>query len=353
MSTAGDRALPGPPFDALLVVSFGGPGGMADVLPFLDVVTGGRPIPPERLAEVAERYYRVGGVSPINAANRALVAAVSDEFNQYGPSLPVYLGNRNWRPFLSDTMRFMAADGVRSAATFLTSPYSSYSSCRQYREDVAHAQAEVGADAPRVVQVRHYFNHPGFIEPMVERTREALGRLPAAVRQHAHLVFTAHSIPTSMAAASGPKGGTYPAQLTEAARLVVDRLPGDQPWELVYQSRSGSPSQPWLGPDVLEHLATVTRAGAPAAVLVPIGFICDHMEVVYDLDEEAARRAGELGLPVARAATVGTDPRFVAMVRDLVAELVDPTRPRPALGELGPSHPPCPMNCCLGSPTAS
>ena len=315
-----------PRYDALLLVSFGGPEGPDEVIPFLENVTRGRGIPRERLAEVAEHYQRFGGVSPINQQCRDLVAAISADFAAAGLDLPIYWGNRNWHPYLSDTVRQLARDGVRAALAFVTSAYSSYSSCRQYLGDIEQARELAGLGrprSPRIDKLRPYFNHPGFIEPLAQHTRSALATLPAAVRDHADLLFTAHSVPTAMAATSGPRGGAYVAQLTEVARLVSERVDdGSHPWRLVYQSRSGPPSQPWLEPDVRDCLAEIAAEGrdGAAAVLVPAGFVSDHMEVKFDLDVEAAREADRLGIAVARAATPGTHPRFVEMVRELVLE---------------------------------
>jgi protoporphyrin/coproporphyrin ferrochelatase len=348
-----------PDYDAFLLVSFGGPERPDDVIPFLENVTRGRRIPAERLAQVAEHYYAAGGVSPINQQCRDLIGAVGKDFAAAGLDLPVYWGNRNWHPLLADTVAEMAADGIKRALAFVTSAYGSYSSCRQYLEDIEQARAEVGTGAPVIDKIRHYFNHPGFVEPFAAATLAALGRLPAGVRDGAHLVFTAHSIPEAMAAASGPpddrptavprspQDGRYVTQLTEAARLVAERT-GGHPWRLVYQSRSGPPAQPWLGPDVCDHLATLAGDGAPAAVIVPIGFVSDHMEVRHDLDLEASQAAARLGLPVERAATPGTDPRFVNMITELVLERLDggATETREALGLLGPGCDTCPAGCC-------
>jgi len=336
-------------YDAFLLVSFGGPEGPADVMPFLENVTRGRRIPRERLAEVAEHYYAFGGVSPINQQCRHLLAAVEKDFAAAGLNLPVYWGNRNWHPMLTDTVAAMTAAGVRHALAFVTSAYGSYSSCRQYLDDIEQACARAGAAAPRIDKIRHYFNHPGFVGPLADAARAAIERLPQPVRAGAHLVFTAHSIPEAMAAASGPPGdrpppGRYVSQLTEAARLVAERT-GEHPWRLVYQSRSGPPAQPWLGPDVRDYLAELAAAGAPAAVLVPVGFVSDHMEVRHDLDVEAAETAARLGLPVQRAATPGADPRFVSMITELVRERLDGTAPV-ALGRLGPAADACPADCC-------
>ncbi len=325
-------------YDALLLVSFGGPDGPDDVMPFLRNVTRGRGIPEERLADVAEHYHHFGGVSPINGQNRQLLAAIRDKLD-----LPVYWGNRNWHPFLADTVAQMAADGIGSALAFVTSAYSSYSGCRQYQDDIAAARSSVGPAAPAVDKLRHYFNHPGFLEPNIDAVAAALGKDP---RETTRLVFTAHSIPASMAERSGPTGDLYVRQLREAAALVAAGTAPHLPWDLVWQSRSGPPQVPWLEPDVNDHLHSLATAGVTDVVVSPIGFISDHLEVLWDLDTEAAATAGELGLGFARAATVGTDPRFVAMVAELVEERRRPDCPRRALGALGPSHDRCPTGCC-------
>ena len=311
-----------PAYDAFLLVSFGGPEGPDEVIPFLENVTRGRGVPPERLARVAEHYYAFGGVSPINQQCRDLLAAVRADFAANDLSLPAYWGNRNWAPYLTDTVRAMAQDGVRHAVAFVTSAYSSYSSCRQYLDDIERARAAVGPGAPRIDKIRRFFNHPGFIEPFADHARAALATLPAEVRDHAHLVFTAHSVPTTMAASSGPGGGgRYQAELHEAARLVASRVgDGGHPWSLAYQSRSGPPTQPWLEPDVRDHLGELAKSGTEAVVVIPVGFVSDHIEVRHDLDVEAAQAAESLGLAFARAATPGTDPRFAAMVTALVRE---------------------------------
>jgi ferrochelatase len=301
-------------YDALVVLSFGGPEGPEDVMPFLRNVTRGRPIPEERLAEVKAHYDLFGGVSPINRATRALVDALAAS-----QDLPVYWGNRNWRPFLADTVKQMRADGIRRAVCFVTSAYAGYSSCRQYLEDIA---AAVGDEGPVIDKLRPFYNHPGFLDPMAENVAAAL----TEVDPRAHLVFTAHSIPVAVAATNH-----YATQVEEACRLVVARLPGDHPWTLCWQSRSGPPSQPWLEPDVGDFLATLE---APAAVIVPIGFVADHMEVVYDLDIVARARAR---IPTVRASTVGTAPAFVAMVTSLIEERV-------ALGDALD----CAPDCCPG-----
>ncbi|MGO9219449.1 MAG: ferrochelatase [Streptosporangiaceae bacterium] len=334
-------------YDAFLLVSFGGPEAPDDVMPFLQNVTRGRGIPPERLEAVAGHYYAVGGVSPINQQCRDLIAALGKDFATARVDLPIYWGNRNWDPYLTTTVAEMAAAGVRRALAFVTSAYGSYSSCRQYLEDIERARAEVGPGAPQIDKIRHFYNHPGFIEPFADATLRAIQTLPGKVRADVPLVFTAHSVPEAMAAASGPPpGGRYPAQLAEAAGLVADRVNaaagGRHPWRLVYQSRSGPPSQPWLGPDVCDYLKELARDGAPGAVLVPVGFITDHMEVLHDLDVEAAQLARRLGLPLARAATPGPDPRFVSMITALVSERQDGRLPA-----AGPGSPGCgSAECC-------
>ncbi len=329
-------------YDAILIVSFGGPEGPDDVIPFLENVLRGRNVPPERLLAVAEHYEHFGGVSPINAQNRALIKALQDELEQHGPKLPVYLGNRNWRPFLADTLRQMRDGGVRRALGFFTSAFSSYSGCRQYLENIAVAQTEIGSAAPQVDKLRAYFNHPGFIETMIERVTEALDKIPGAEnrREAVHLVFTAHSIPTAMA-----KNCRYEAQLLDACRSVAAGAKCSE-WRLVYQSRSGSPSQPWLEPDVNDYLRELAAKNVRDVVVVPIGFISDHIEVLYDLDLEAKNTAQEIGINMVRAGTVGVHPRFVQMIRELIVERTTASPDRPAVGKLGPSHDVCPADCC-------
>jgi ferrochelatase len=339
-----------PAYDAFLLVSFGGPEGPDEVMPFLENVTRGRGIPPERLASVAEHYYAVGGISPINQQCRDLLAAIRAAFPASGLSLPVYWGNRNWTPYLTDTVRAMADDGVRRAVALVTSAYSSYSSCRQYLDDIERARAAVGPNAPRIDKIRRFFNHSGFIEPFVASTRAALATLPADLREDAHLVFTAHSVPVAMAEASGPEkeggrgkgGGRYVAELTEAAGLIAERAGGGtHPWTLAYQSRSGPPFQPWLEPDVCDHLGELAKSGTRAVVVIPVGFVSDHMEVRHDLDVEAAESADSLGLAFARAATPGRHPAFVSMITELVRErMAQPD-------ELAqPDEQACPADCC-------
>jgi len=338
-------------YDAFLLVSFGGPEGPDDVIPFLRNVTAGRNVPLERLEQVAEHYYRFGGVSPINQQCRDLIAAVEKDFAARGVALPVYWGNRNWDPYLAGTMAEMADAGISRALAFVTSAYSSFSSCRQYLGDIEAARQRVGQRAPRVDKLRQYFNHPGFISSFAAAAAEAVDSLggeslPAG---DFDLIFTAHSIPVSMAEASGPAGGAYQAQLAEAARLVAAEIGYQRPWHLAYSSRSGPPAQPWLEPDINDLLAERAAAGTRAVVTVPIGFVSDHMEVKFDLDVEAAQTADRLGLKFARAATPGTDHRFVSMITDLVCERLDGTVPV-ALGALGAGPDTCPAGCCGGAP---
>jgi ferrochelatase len=366
-----------PAYDAFLLLSFGGPEGPDDVLPFLENVTRGRGIPRERLAEVAGHYHAYGGVSPISGQCRHLLEAAGAAFAAGGIDLPLYWGNRNWHPFIEDTVRQMSADGVTRALAFATSAYSSYSACRQYLDDIDRAVAAFGPGAPRIDKIRPYFNHPGFIEPFAASAEEALAGLAAGVQAGARLVFTAHSVPVGMAAASGSRstgtavpaavGGRYAAELGEAARLISERVRGGSlPFDLVFQSRSGPPSVPWLEPDVNDHLAALAkgtlangeplRDGPPSAVVVvPVGFVSDHMEVVHDLDAEAAATAASLGLPFARAKAPGPTPRFAQLVRELVAERVAGAEPL-ALGSFGPRAYPagdaesCPFDCCRYNP---
>jgi ferrochelatase len=327
-------------YDALLVLSFGGPEGVDEVMPFLENVTRGRNIPRQRLEEVAEHYLHFGGVSPINAQNRALIAALERELHDHGIEIPIYFGNRNWRPLLTDTILAMKADGVRRVLVFVTSAYSSYSGCRQYREDVMRALDTLDETEMAFDKIRVFYNHPGFIEPMTERLREALASLPAERLAAADVVFTAHSIPLAMA-----RGSAYERQLREACRLVAERAEAPS-WQLAWQSRSGPPQAPWLEPDILDELDRLHAAGARDLAVVPIGFISDHLEVLFDLDVEAQARATALGMNLIRVPTVGTDPAFVAMIRELIEERITDNPERRFLGAFGPSHDICPLNCC-------
>lgn len=327
-------------YDALLVVSFGGPEEPKDVIPFLENVTRGRNIPAERLQEVAQHYYHFGGKSPINDQNRALIAALRTELAARHLSLPIYWGNRNWHPFLTDTLRQMKQDGIAHALAFVTSAYSSYSGCRQYRENIAAARAEAGAGAPRVDKLRVFYNHPGFIEACAERVREALSRFSAEERAHLRFVTTAHSIPCSMAQTSD-----YERQLRETTRLVAEAA-GLPAGTLVYQSRSGPPSQPWLEPDILDHLRRLKAEGVRNVLLAPVGFTSDHLEVLYDLDTEAQSLADSLGMKLVRAGSAGTHPAFIRTIGELVCERISSSAQKPAIGLYPANHDVCPEDCC-------
>lgn len=339
-------------YDALLVVSFGGPEKPEDVLPFLENVLRGKNVPRERMLEVAEHYYHFGGKSPINDQNRQLIAALQAELAQNGPHLPIYWGNRNWNPLLTDTLRQMRADGVRSALAYVTSAFSSYSGCRQYLEDIARARqtlVEIGAPPPpEIDKLRVFWNHPDFLACVTDRVRAALEQVPAgengARRNAAHLIFTAHSIPMSMAS-----GCEYEMQLKMAAGIVANAL-GHPDWRLVYQSRSGPPTQPWLEPDILDYLKQVKAEGKHQDVVVmPLGFISDHMEVLFDLDTQAQELAHEIGLNMVRAGTVGVHPRFIHMIRDLIVERLEDRSPRLAIGAEG-TRTLCAEVCCTPPP---
>ncbi len=361
------------PYDAVLLLSFGGPEKPDDVIPFLENVTRGRGIPRERLAAVAEHYLLFGGRSPINDQNRALLAALRAELDRRGyRGTPVFWGNRNWDPYLVDALREARQAGARRVLVVVTSAYSSYSGCRQYREDLAAALAELSQDpqqpAVTVDKVRNYFNHPGFLEPMVDAVVDGWGQLGGTAhpgtgdpgtgdpgtRPRPRVLFVTHSVPTAMNEVAGPSGGGYVAQHLDVAGVVAaavgERVGGPVEWDLVYCSRSGPPTQPWLEPDVNDHLAELAGQGVPGVVVVPIGFVSDHMEVVFDLDTEAAQTARELGMGFVRVPTVGTDPRFVAGLVDLVHERAALARgespERPASGALGPLHDVCPVGCC-------
>lgn len=334
-------------FDALLVLSFGGPEGPADVRPFLENVVRGRGVPPERLDAVEEHYQHFGGVSPLNARNREIIAAVRERIE-----LPVYFGNRNWHPMVEDTVADMARDGVRRALVFATSAYGGYSACRQYQEDITRARKAVGDSAPELVKIRHFFDHPLFVAANADAVRAARATLPAAVRDGARLVFTAHSVPVAADAAAGPPGEgghRYSRQVAEAARLVAADL-GAAEHDVVWQSRSGPPRVPWLEPDIVDHIDALHARGVPAVVVAPVGFVSDHIEVVWDLDTEAREHADELGMGFARAATAGPDPRFADMVAELVAEHLHDAAPR-SLGDVPGdgstvNGAPCAVECC-------
>lgn len=334
-------------FDAFLLLSFGGPNGPDEVMPFLRNVTRGRGIPDERLTEVAQHYYHYDGVSPINEQNQNLLAALTAEFARTGIDLPLYWGNRNWAPYVEDTVQQMRADGVRRAVVLATSATTSYSSCRQYREDLARAAGAVQGEV-ELVKIRHFFDHPGFIAANADGLRAALAELPPDERDGARLVFTAHSVPEAMNAISGPqRNGLYGAQQRETARLVSEAVRGTgAAFDMVWQSRSGPPSVPWLEPDVNDHLRALADDGVSAVVVCPTGFVSDHMEVRWDLDNEARDTAAELGLHFARAATAGTHPAFVSGLTDMVREVLDGAQERPHLGRLGVCGLDCPDGCC-------
>src|SRR5689334_9914918 len=328
-------------YDAILVVSFGGPEGHDDVIPFLENVLRGRNVPRERMLAVAEHYYHFDGKSPINQQTRDLIAALKTELAQHGKQLPVYWGNRNWHPMLADTLAQMKQDGIQRALAFITSAYSSYSGCRQYRENIVRAQEEVGVGAPEIDKIRVFFNHPGFIDATEDRLRDALQQIPLSARENIQIVYVAHSVPMSMANSSD-----YVLQLKEVRKLVSHRV-GISNDVLVYQSRSGAPGQPWLEPDILDYLREVkARNLASAVVLAPISFISDHMEVLYDLDIEARELCDSLPLPMARAQTVGVHPKFIAMIRELIEERTSPGTERRSLGSLGPRQDECAQDCC-------
>lgn len=327
-------------FDAILIVSFGGPEGMDDVLPFLENVLRGKNVPHERMLEVVEHYKHFGGVSPINEQNRLLIAALKTELEHHGIELPVYWGNRNWHPMLPDTLREMQRDGIKNAIAFFTSIYSCYSGCRQYRENIAEAQASIGTDAPGVHKVRMAFNHPQYIAATLDRVKTALAEIPIERHSQTRILFTAHSIPMAMA-----EGCKYETQLNETCRLVMTEL-GDNPWSLVYQSRSGPPTQPWLEPDVCDFIKQLkSENDVQDLVIMPVGFVSDHMEVLFDLDTEAKDLCTELGINLARAKTVGVHPQFISMIRELIQERTAGV-PQRAIGNMPPNWDVCPTDCC-------
>ena len=330
------------PIDSILIVSFGGPEGMDDVMPFLENVLRGKNVPSERMLEVFEHYKQFGGVSPINEQCRQLISAIELECNRRNLGLPVYWGNRNWHPILADTLSTMATEGRKRAIAFFTSMFSCYSGCRQYRENIAAAQNEVGSKAPWVEKIRKGFNHPGFIAAQKDCLEQALAKLPVEVQADVLVLFCAHSIPMAMA-----DNSRYEEQLREAAKLVCNAA-NHGPWELVFQSRSGPPQQPWLEPDVCDRIEQLhTEKGIKHVVVQPLGFISDHMEVLFDLDHEAADLCKEKGIQFVRAATIGVHPRFISMIVDLIEERMSLDTERPFIGGYGPSHDLCPANCCL------
>jgi ferrochelatase len=331
-------------YDAVLFVSFGGPEGPDDVIPFLENVLRGKHVPQERMLEVAEHYYKFDGVSPINSQNRALIKAVESELSQQQINLPVYWGNRNWHPMLTETFAQMQQDNVKRALVFTTSAYSSYSGCRQYRENIEAAKSTLSGNIPETDKIRVFYNHPGFVNTIVDLLNESLSSFDDSERSNATILFTAHSIPNSMA-----DNCAYATQLNETARLVMDQI-GENPWHLVYQSRSGPPSQPWLEPDICDFIEDLAQRETPNHLaIVPIGFISDHMEVMFDLDIEAKTACEELGIKAVRVPTVGTNPQFVKMIVELIRERTEAIEPK-ALGTFGPSHDVCPIDCCLYTP---
>ncbi|MFD1718842.1 ferrochelatase [Georgenia deserti] len=345
------------PYDAVLLLSFGGPEKPEDVVPFLRNVTAGRGIPDSRLEEVGEHYYAFGGRSPINDQNRALLAALRAELAERGVTVPVAWGNRNWDPYLTDSLRELHDAGARRVLTLVTSAYASYSGCRQYREDIAAALGTLAEEGRylEVDKIRPYFNAPGFVEANVDAVVGAYERLGVPPSPDAPLVFVTHSIPTTMEVASGVGNpASYSGQHLDVAAVVAsraaERLGASIPWELAYCSRSGTPFTPWTEPDVGRSVTALHAGGARHVVLAPIGFISDHMEVIYDLDTEAREVADELGMPMERAATAGTHPAFVSGLVDLLLERAGSDRgevpERPTVGVLGPWHDVCPSGCC-------
>jgi protoporphyrin/coproporphyrin ferrochelatase len=327
-------------YDAILVVSFGGPEGMKDVMPFLENVLRGRNVPPERMHAVAHHYELFDGVSPINQQNRNLIEALKAELAEHGPNLPIYWGNRNWHPMLVDTLKQMQSDGIQKALAFVTSAYSSYSSCRQYRENIATAQEQIReGEIPQIEKLRAFYNHPGFIEANADRLEHSLQQL-GDMKNDVHVAFTAHSIPMSMATSCD-----YVSQLHETARLVAEKT-GAANWQVCYQSRSGPATQPWLEPDICNHIRSLHEQGIDKLVIAPLGFVSDHMEVIFDLDTEAKQLCDHLGMQMLRAGTAGTHPAFVKMIRQLIEERMDDTAAKLALGTQGPRAELCGENCC-------
>lgn len=350
-------------YDALLLAGFGGPEGQEDVLPFLRNVTAGRGIPDERLEEVATHYRHFGGVSPINAQTQQLREAIEKELRDRGLDLPVYWGNRNWTPYLEDTVQEAADAGHTRLLALATSAYSSYSSCRQYREDFARALLNTGlAGTVRIDKVRQYFDHPGFVTPFIEGVDKALRQFEAEqlAPEEIRVLFATHSLPTADGERSGPPelslgdGGAYAAQHRAVGEVIMEQVRFELPsrtgtqWELVYQSRSGPASQPWLEPDVCDRIAELPAEGIKAVIIVPLGFLSDHMEVLWDLDEEAIEAAEEAGLRAVRTATPGVHPDFVRGLVDLVQERMDavPVTDREHMTTLGPWYDVCRPGCC-------
>ena len=332
------------PFDALLVVSFGGPNGPDDVMPFLENVLRGKNVPRERMLEVSEHYQHFGGKSPINDQNLALIEAIKADLAANGIDLPVYWGNRNWHPMFADTLEQMKKDGIKKSLAFFTSMFSCYSGCRQYRENIIEAQEQVGPDAPEVHKLRMAFNHPLYIGASADRVQKALDQIPESRRSAARVVFTAHSIPLSMA-----ENCKYETQLNEASRLIMEAI-GENPWDLVYQSRSGPPQQPWLDPDICDHIQALHDAGGiEDMVIMPVGFVSDHMEVMFDLDTEAMDLCKELSINMVRAGSVGVHPQFVSLVSQLILERTTGAE-KQAIGNMPANWDVCPKDCCTYTP---
>ena len=328
--------------DAVILVSFGGPEGMDDVMPFLENVLRGKNVPEDRKLQVAEHYRQFGGISPINSQNRALIDALKVELGAHDIRLPVYFGNRNWHPLLPDTLKQMRDDGVTHALALVTSAYSSYSGCKQYLDNIQRAVDTVDG-AVTIQKIRQYYNHPGFIEANSDRVRDAIGKLPNPTDAFS-VAFTAHSIPIAMA-----KTGPYAEQLGEVAGVIADQLKIAD-WKLVFQSRSGPPGQPWLEPDILDHIRTLKAAGCAQIVVAPIGFISDHLEVLYDLDHQAKELCDELAITMRRAGTAGLHPAAVSMFRELIEEQIMPETVRRVCGS-GTAWPDvCPPDCCNYTP---
>ncbi|WP_417847379.1 ferrochelatase [Thalassoglobus sp.] len=329
-------------YDAVLFVSFGGPEGRDDVIPFLENVLRGRNVPRERMLEVAEHYYHFDGMSPINQQTRELMAAVKADLKELGVEIPIYWGNRNWNPLLPDTMQKMKDDGIQNAIAFVVSAYSSYSGCRQYRENILAAQDAVGENSPKVDKIRTFYNHPDFIAANVEHIQAAINSLPESQQSEFRLALTAHSIPESMASTSD-----YVQQLSETCRLITEELNlPPKRWRLVYQSRSGRPEDPWLEPDILDHIDELDSQGVKSLVISPVGFLSDHMEVLFDLDEEAAQKCEELDITLVRADSPGNHPKFVRCVSKLIIERLDKSVEKEAIGKFPANWDVCAKDCC-------
>ena len=328
--------------DAIILVSFGGPEGMDEVMPFLENVLRGRNVPEARKLQVAEHYKTFGGISPINQQNRALIDALKEELEAHDIRLPIYFGNRNWHPLLPDTLKRMRDDGVKHALALVTSAYSSYSGCKQYLDNIQCAVDTVDGMVS-IQKVRQYYNHPGFVEANIHRVRDAIEKLPNPSGAFA-VAFTAHSIPIVMA-----KTSPYEEQLREVTGVIADQLKIAD-WKLVFQSRSGPPGQPWLEPDILDHIRVLQAEGCTQMVVAPIGFISDHLEVVYDLDQQAKELCNEVGITMIRAGTAGLHPAAVSMFRELIEEQIKPGTERRVYGS-GTAWPDaCPPNCCNYTP---